>query len=163
MILSERATHRASAAITAVIADKMKSQGNVNWRRQFRLMDNAFDTLFENMGTIDRYTIASYQASLGYTQEDLENPELKEAFASTEKMMTDIVSRFVSITYFMAGNSSSTVRPGSKNYGIKDIYTSISNHDDGSFTFNYCKELVGLQKALEMTRVSFENSKQAIM
>lgn len=163
MLLSEEKTNKVAEKLTDVIVDKMNSKDKVNWNTQFDLMDKVLETMYKSLGLLDRKLIEEYRKSLYESLTDSQREVCLNQVSDTESIMALLLGSLTGITHFLSNHNSNLVRKGERDFGIKATFNSVYKCDDETYRFDYCRELVGIEKTLRLTRESYKLQAQAEM
>lgn len=163
MLLSDQNSSKVVDATIKIIVEGIKTEGREDWNKQFSLMEDAFDVLYNSMNVLDRKMIDVYRKEMFTSISDDDKRTLEIECANTKKMMSYIVSQYAGITDFMMHHSNGIVKLDEREISPANRFDSVTRIGMNTFRFDYCREFVGLERSLAVTKDMYSKQNEQCM
>ena len=155
MLISEESSQRIWEKIAKVLAKKVNDGDSINWQTQFNRFFNIIEDIENSLGIISILEMNKLRQIAGrQVVNDKDNIDWS-AFNNVEQNMANLLGKIVGVTLFLRSHNSRKVDAEDRSLAMKDGFTYITNHEDGSYTFNYEKELVAMERYLALTKMAY--------
>ena len=155
MLRSEENSKKIWLGIAETLAKKVKDRDQVDWNNQFARFMNIISQIESSLSCISFMKITKLREIAGRQVVNDKNSIDWSAYENTEQNMSNLLAKIVSTTLFLSSHDNRTVKTGDRDLADKGNFTYVTNHDDGTYTFQYEKELVAMERYLALTKMTY--------